>query len=66
MESERRKTDVLIKFVDKFSENTNHAVAKWQSGSVSKKEVIENLDIRLEYLTNFIQHSDFGNEDKSE
>lgn len=43
--------------VDKFSENTNHDVAKWQSGSTSKKEVIENLDIRLKHLTNFIQHS---------
>lgn len=66
LESERRNTEVLIEFVDKFSENTNHDVAKWQSGSISKKEVIKNLDIRLKHLTNFIQHSDFGNEDKSE
>ena len=36
LEPERRNTEVLIEFIDKFSENTNHDVAKWQSGSISK------------------------------
>lgn len=66
LESEQRNTEVLIAFVDEFSEKTNHDVAKWQSGSINKEKVIENLDIRLKHLTDFIQHSGFGKNDKSE